>query len=66
MAIVPSTPGPTPAGFTDERWAKLMENARRAEAYTGVAPIAKEGWEIVAVLFMDQLDATRTQPENQS
>jgi len=55
--------GDPPAGMTKERWKKLWENTTRAERMTGVAVLSAEGWEIVAVLLMDQIDVLRAKPK---
>ena len=49
--------GPAPLGVDKKRWKKEGENLRRAERLTGVAVIAPEGWETVAVILMDMLEA---------
>ena len=48
--------GMPPPGVDSARWKKHGENCRRAERLTGVAPVAAEGWEIVAVILMNMLE----------
>jgi hypothetical protein len=55
--FVKKCPTNVPDGWTIERWEKHWENCRRAEQHTGVAPITSDGWEKVAVMLMDQIDA---------
>jgi hypothetical protein len=45
-----------PADVDPKRWKKQMQNCQRAERLTGVAPVAAEGWETVAVILMNLLE----------
>jgi tRNA A37 threonylcarbamoyladenosine modification protein TsaB len=56
MMMTGDKPGPCPPTIEPARWQKMWENAHRAEAMTGWAPITAEGWEKVAVLLMDEVD----------
>lgn len=50
---------PPPPGWEEKRWRKHRQNTKRAYRMTGWVPLSEEGWEKVAVLLMDQLDAIK-------
>lgn len=58
--IVHGKPRPAPMEdgvyMTQERWDKMVENAKRAEVLTGVHPFTATGWELAACVLMAEVE----------
>lgn len=59
LMITPDICPPCPPSIHPDRWKKMHENCHRVERLTGICPFNGDGWEKVAVILMDMLEAAK-------